>query len=204
MWIGRKEPADWVVMGTEAFCLLICAYRITKKQFSWGEALLFLGILAGLAYWFISAPGVRFVVCYLVPLLFLATKSSVPSISNPSAQKAAPILSIALALFFLAICRDTRVLRNHLLTPAPWPQIQVRPSQNGPYVYPASVYADGSLGMCWDAPLPCADNGDHKIKLRGKTLQNGFEPAKKENIHEKVGADCISPKRHHCKGTNMR
>jgi|GEM_PF-5267213 len=191
LWASQKLPVDWGILALLAIGALSGAWAFVRRRFSIAQKAMYVGLLAGLVFWFVTAPGIRFSVCYLVPMLMLAMLAGTKGKpaggrfikSNPSHKgmftNPVQLVMVALALLFVGQGIDMRVLRSHKLAPAPWPTVATFASPNGPYTVPAEVLLEGLHTQCWDAPLPCTEDVTHKIKQRGPSLADGFIPAGK-------------------------
>lgn len=157
---------------------------IRRKQLPAGFVPLYIFLLLGSCFWLKQAPDPRFGYSYLTPMVILTAIFCFPALQ----LKHVRIPVFCVTLLFLA---GTLVLRHHLnkvfvsekivnevpassflLMPAPYAPTDII-QHNTPF--PVNTTPSG---LCWTAPLPCADFLPDGVKRRGSSLEDGFAPGR--------------------------
>ena len=156
--------------------------RQVKKEIAW----VWIGLLAGMLFWFIQAPDPRFGYAYILPAFLLA-------IATVAANKipAPKILFVSSIFILLAgttllyrylnkkFIREERIkatANNNWLLPSPYFVPVLHQNDTLPFVQ-KPVVGD----QCWDAPLPCSAEQMGRFEKRGSGLKEGFRPARRIN-----------------------
>ncbi len=187
VWASDRSINDWIFIigGTLGWLFLfLYAGNKVRKRFSSQWPLIFFTWLSGmmLLFWFTNAPDPRFGIAaigsgfsYLIASLFIRLEKILPSAISMAMR---PGL-LLLAAFVIYQYRDLRSFRAFAIVPASYhrPQLQDYRLEDGttaftPSLRQSSYYLDGD--MCWDAPLPCTLNEKPNLRLRGKSLKDGF------------------------------
>jgi hypothetical protein len=138
----------------------------------------FLPVYAGLWYWFLSAPDIRFGYAYLLPVVVLGIVPVIhlgaqlidrPALAG-SLLMGAQVLVAALLLVMLARSVDVNALPARLIRPADYPKSPTETCRMGDF----SVLCAQSWSECWYAPFPCVPSADTGTFLRGNDLGDGF------------------------------
>jgi hypothetical protein len=156
---------------------------IRRKRLPAGFVPLYIFLLLGCCFWLKQAPDPRFGYSYLAPMVILTGIFCFPKLQLR--QVYIPVLCATLA--FQA---GTLILRHHLnkvfvsekmitaapsngvlLMPVPYAPMEII-QHNAPF--PVNTTPNG---LCWTAPLPCADQLPDGVKRRGNSLEDGFAPA---------------------------
>jgi hypothetical protein len=171
-----------LVLG--AFASLLFVF-IRRKQLPSGFIPLYAFLLLGCCFWLKQAPDPRFGYGYLAPLVILTGVFCFPKL-----QLRRIYVPMLCATFLFQI--GTIVLQQYLhkvfvreklitaaapasgnwLMPAPYTQTTVIQ-----HTKPFAVKTTANQ-LCWEAPLPCADHLPEGVKRRGRSLGDGFAPAK--------------------------
>jgi hypothetical protein len=156
---------------------------IRRKQLPSGFVPLYIFLLLGCCFWLKQAPDPRFGYSYLAPLAILTAIFCFPALQVRRIY--IPVLCVT--LLFQA---GTLALRYHLhkvfvrekmITVAPSNGMLLMPVAYAPMEiiqhnapFPVNTTPNG---LCWTAPLPCADHLPEGVKRRGSSLGDGFAPA---------------------------
>ncbi|SHM21686.1 hypothetical protein [Chitinophaga sp. CF418] len=168
-----------LVLATMASPILVF---IRRKQLPAGFVPLYVFLLLGCCFWLKQAPDPRFGYSYLAPLVILTALFCFPKLQLR--QVYIPVLCVT--LLFQA---GTLALRYHLhkvfvqekmiaaapptgtlLMPVPYAPTEIIQHNAA---FPVNTTPNG---LCWTAPLPCADHLPNGVKRRGSSLGDGFAP----------------------------
>jgi len=137
----------------------------------------FLIVAAGLIFWFLTAPDMRFGMGFFVVgaiLIFMPLLQTF----DFRVTKIFPWGVGLLLLYFLVAFLATEVplMSPRLYLPAPYPQasLAVATIQGKTVYYPQGNKEE----KCWNAPLPCTPSNpaERQFTFRGETLEQGFKP----------------------------
>jgi len=146
-------------------------YKIDLQEIS-KDKVIYLTAFAGLAFWFLTAPDLRFGLGFIIvaPIIIF-----MPFLKAGDYQVSAwfPWALGLLLLYFLVVfgAKDIRAVGPRLWLPAPYPQepLAIKEIQGRKVNFPLE-----NVMKCWYAPLPCAGYPG-KFAFRGETLQDGFK-----------------------------
>jgi hypothetical protein len=130
--------------------------------------------VVSLVFWFWNAPDPRFLGASLWIIVLWAVGTT---IDRASPDKRSNIVRIIVVLFWasvtLAFVRNGLALTTStggkLAQSMPTPALAARRTRSG-----LVVYTPLPGGYCWDGKLPCTPFFRPQLKLRGKSLAEGF------------------------------
>jgi hypothetical protein len=134
--------------------------------------------LAGIVFWFIAAPALRFVQFTIWTLAGTVGTWAIVSLTSGHSRVALDRIFLAGLSVLLLWCLISfgwkpayeRLLASQPLAPLPQPSVVARQTLSGLTVY---VPAEGN--QCWDAPLPCTPYFDETLRLRNSSsMRFGF------------------------------
>jgi hypothetical protein len=181
IWLGRLSPWFKLIfafsIGMTVFYTVFhpLRYRLRGRQGGdpIGLAAVALSAYAGVVFWFISAPDVRFGYGFIFFLFLLLAAPIVRALYSLDARQGLA-LGMAVVLVFIggsAVKAATLPdLRSTVLLPADYPRINTETQ----HLTNFDVYYPGESQQCWYHPLPCAPFPSAEVILRGSTLQDGF------------------------------
>ncbi|GAP15967.1 hypothetical protein LARV_03762 [Longilinea arvoryzae] len=170
-----RELLGGTVAGAGLIGLAALGRGLRARRFS-QVSMLFIYAWIGLAYWFFSAPDIRFgygfvtisialcigaVLGWLLPRLKRLTRPAVLAIL---------LGLIAYQAVSLYRARDVSQFTGNWIRPAGYPAAQVEVRRLGGF----DVNMPAAGNQCWYAPLPCTPNHNPEVHLRGQSLQAGF------------------------------
>jgi hypothetical protein len=127
---------------------------------------------AGITYWFVSAPDIRFIYGFLAILLCLLAAPLVLWLLVRLRRFAIPLIAAAFLLLLLYQVYGVYQMRSQIRWrfPADYPAAEVASYPLGQF--DTSTPATGN--QCWYAPLPCTPTPNPDLRMRGASLQEGF------------------------------
>jgi hypothetical protein len=141
----------------------------------WPLLLLPVPVLAGLGFWFLTAPDVRFAqaLFFLLPVSFgYLFLRGLPFSGKPGIIW---IVCVSFAIYggvaFWMVKRTSAILRvpESGYSAIPQAPLQVQTTESG-----LQVLVPTTGDQCWDSPLPCTPYFNKHLRLRGGTLREGF------------------------------
>lgn len=132
-------------------------------------------VLSGLLFWFFTAPDVRFIqgLFYLLPAAAVYPILRIMPLKG--AEAAVWIVIIALVvnggISSWLLRRASSVARVPGVGYCAVPQITYSTKTTD---FGLQVLVPEAAGMCWDAPVPCVNEFNKNLRLRGAGLQSGF------------------------------
>ncbi len=131
--------------------------------------------LAAVLCWFFIAPDLRFAYAFFwilpVSALWALTRVFAESPKAPLLQRAFFLAANASVFVFFAL--NPQAFGNislHGYEGFPQPELRLMTTQSGLQLWTP----ESPIGRCWDAPLPCAQEFNPKLRLLGEGLQSGF------------------------------
>jgi hypothetical protein len=187
VWYQKQDPANiQLIWGTGlGFVLLLCAAALTtirQKTVPAGASryfILYIAALAGLAYWFIEAPAIRFGYGFIGIFLCLLFAPLLLWMLNHFGRLWKLILFVMVAglILYQGISVYNLVrspdLKATLVLPADYPQAPTAAQPIGSFTFFTPTHGD----QCWYAPFPCVPTLGTNLSLRGSSLENGFRPS---------------------------
>ncbi len=168
-WLPMMASTPWVQLSAAALVagLVVAAVRRTRPTAAllvpWGLS------LAAVAFWFATAPALRFGAAPLLAagLLPLAFALAGPlAVARLPWRVGAAVLALALLTWlprpWLALWAETRSLPPQALV-APVPPYRLETAAGG---LELAVPLQGD--QCWDAPLPCTPSPDARLEWEGR------------------------------------
>ena len=136
----------------------------------------YFSLYAGMFFWFIGAPAIRFgysfillgLVLVIVPF-FLWLLEGFHSLQNNLFGFFIVILCL-FSLFYFGNAFDPDVIEKAWLNPLDYKIMPSSVCEFGDF----NTFCGDYLGICWYEPFPCATAGDRSIIMRGETFREGF------------------------------
>jgi hypothetical protein len=131
---------------------------------------------AGVIFWFVSAPDIRFGYGYLIITLLLVLLPPfyyVVRWADRRFDKTALLLLLVLILYqgsVLGLSLDTKTIASTLVLPADYVNLPTSPCQFRNF----EIACADQFSVCGYSAFPCAPNPDPAVAQRGKHLQDGF------------------------------
>lgn len=163
-WLTNLSPLIKWMFAVSTLLMLINGVRLMKGKYSQGcraEYLLYLPILCGLFFWFMSAPDVRFLGAVLTLYFALSVYLTFQNLSLNTAQrlKAQSTRSaryIEICVLTIVVLISLRYLGMSSLSVNGWSEVtqiktEISQTQTGQVI---NIPARGN--QCWDSALPCA------------------------------------------------
>ena len=131
---------------------------------------------AGVIFWFIAAPDIRFGYGYLIMTLLLVL---LPPLyyalrwATLKFKKTSLLLLLILILYqssVLVLSLDTKTLTSRLVLPADYVNLPTHPCNFRNF----EISCADQFSVCGYSPFPCAPNPDPAVAMRGKHFQDGF------------------------------
>ncbi|MDH5505893.1 MAG: hypothetical protein OEZ02_01580 [Anaerolineae bacterium] len=147
--------------------------------------LLLLVLLAGVAFWFFTAPAIRFAFGFIIMLLAVLLSLLLIN-ANASWRTLSQILVLALVVFQGAsLYRLTKEMfrspgiKQRFYVPLGYHRVSVFEMRLGDH--PLFFSSPGNLSLCGYSDLPCAPQHP-SVDLRGSTLRSGFTSSQESTI----------------------
>ncbi|MDR3575535.1 MAG: hypothetical protein P4L50_16880 [Anaerolineaceae bacterium] len=180
---GNRRIILLVVLGAPLAYLLL-ALLLRKRLAAVGRAfrpylLVYLVVYAGVIFWFVSAPDIRFGYGYLMIAFLLVLLPPFyyglrwAALSNWRFDKISLLLLLLLILYqgsVLALSLDTKSIANRLVLPADYVNLPTHPCQ----FHNFEIACADQFSVCGYSAFPCAPQADPAVAQRGKHLQDGF------------------------------
>jgi len=137
----------------------------------------------GVAFWFFTAPDVRFGLGFIVILLLLLWAPPLYRLldllgQSPAHPRLAPaIIGLGLIVYQLALMPQSltrSVVTRRLWLPPDYPSVQT----NTVEVQNLRVRVPTSGNQCWNAPLPCTPQVNALLEARGRNPWDGFRSSR--------------------------
>jgi hypothetical protein len=180
-WLLRMaDRPDVVVPVGLIFTCVVCWLIFRARPFGQSDSsvrslsnLLGIGVIS-FAFWFWNAPDPRFLGASLWIIVLWAVGST---INRSSPEKRPNILRTIIFLFWASVILTfvrnglalTTFTGGKLAQSMPTPALVARTTRSG-----LVVYTPLPGGYCWDGKLPCTPFFRLQLKLRGKSLADGF------------------------------
>lgn len=134
---------------------------------------------AGVIFWFVAAPDIRFGYGYLImalllvllPPFYYALRRLV--LAGRWFEIGSLFLVLVLILYqgsVLALSLDTRTIANRLVLPADYVNLPTHPCSFRNF----NIACADQFSVCGYSAFPCAPNPDPAVAMRGKHLIDGF------------------------------
>ncbi len=175
-WFADLSTGQQAMVAAGFIAPLPIAVHALRRPVRWDSLLVAAILFAGLLYWLLTAPVIRFGYGYILGLVALAAACGIDFL----AEKSTPVrlhlpvmlgvLVAAYLVIFLVQSFDRRVLSDFTVLPAPYPHLPTAPCQ----IANTTIFIGQEYQQCWDAPIPCAPYCNPNLALRGNTLAEGF------------------------------
>lgn len=181
-WFANQLPRHKAILlfipAALAVNLLFCVFRGWRKEIKeiWPLLVVDAVILSGCAFWFFSAPAVRFGYGFLLAaVLLLAFQPIVFVIEHAKwAHKAISVLiligAVAVVALFLRSSIKVAKISETLVMPADYPQWSSEPCTFKNF----EMLCQAAYDSCWYSPFPCAIRGNPNVEMRGEDYSDGF------------------------------
>lgn len=182
-WWARQASSDrQLILALAAATLLLPLAgmaRVAWSRRAWRASLPYLPLVLagglGIAYWFVQAPDIRFGYVF-IGALFIIEAAPLFRFLIPEGRLGRWVVIVAA----LALCvymgaslyrlRDFSKIRQRLLTPEPYPVVELVDRTLGEF----QTWMPANGDQCWYAPLPCTPTHNPQVHRRGASLQDGF------------------------------
>ena len=164
-------PLVYLILGL-LFCKRLAPFsRVVKAYLP-----VYLVAYAGVIFWFVSAPDIRFGYGYLMVTLLLVL---LPLFyfafgwADQRFEKISLLLVLVLILYqvsVLALSLDTKTIASRLVLPADYVNLPTHPCQFRNF----EISCADQYSVCGYSPFPCVPNPDPAVAQRGKHFQQGF------------------------------
>jgi hypothetical protein len=172
-WWGNKKPFDKALLILSISAALFLLFRLSSmyRKIPIRERILIITLLAGIAFWFISAPDPRFAYgtlwfTLILGLYYLTQPVKIPPLLFPILQAGGILALLAVFVAF----GGASTMGNNILHPAGVPTVPLKQEK----IHGATIYLPQTGNQCWDAALPCTPSFQQSLRLRGDNLQDGF------------------------------
>lgn len=182
-WLKNQKTWSLIIIFTSLTLIITTLVRnIINNQFQRNYLCISLFTsLTGIIFWFLTAPDIRFVICFIIPGFILPFKYLT---SNRHFLKS---IFLALALIFSILFLKeewfhpwhfTKRINQYFILPYPIdPVLNGKPvkystvpfDNNTSYIYP--IGSD----LCFNQPLPCANCYKEGLTLRKNKIKFGFK-----------------------------
>lgn len=161
---------------TGYFIVLFFKKRNVSSQFT-GKIILVLVIYIGIAFWFFTAPAIRYGLVFLVPVYLILFSWIFRQISKSLNYR---ILSFLIFVFILVFYSKViigsfpiteKVLSHYILFPPPLRVADTKVMEAKNFMENVPV----ASAQCWNAPLPCAPFVIKGLEKRGDKFTDGFK-----------------------------
>ncbi len=175
-WFADLSTGQQALVAAGFFSPLPIAWYALRRPGRWASLQVAAILFAGLVYWLLSAPAIRFGYGYILGLVALAAACGIDLLTEKSAAVRTRLPAVlgtlvaAYLIFFLIQSFDRRVLSDFAVLPAPYPNLPTAPCQ----ITNTTIFIGQEYQQCWDAPLPCAPYCNPNLSLRGNSLAEGF------------------------------
>ena len=180
---GNQRIILLVVLGAP-LAYLILGLLFRKRLAPFGRVFkpvlpVYLVAYAGVIFWFVSAPDIRFGYGYLMITLLLVLLPPAYFVLRWSAftgrwfEKISLLLVLVLILYqgsVLALSFDTKTIANRLVLPADYVNLPTHPCQFRNF----EIACADQFSVCGYSSFPCVPQPDPAVAQRGKRLQDGF------------------------------
>jgi hypothetical protein len=163
-WLTKLSPLIKWMFAVSTLLMLINGVRLMKGKDSQGcraEYLLYLPILCGLFFWFMTAPDVRFLgavfTLYFALSVYLTLQNlSLNTAQSLKAQSTRSARYIEISVFAIVVLFSLRYLGMSSLSVNGWSEVthiktETSQTQTGQNI---NIPANGN--QCWNSALPCA------------------------------------------------
>ncbi len=181
-WLSAISPLIKWIFTLSILLTLINSARVWKSKETYGrsvEYLLYLPVLSGLSFWFMTAPDIRFLGAVLVLFFSLSLYLTLQNQILPSALgfKVKRILSVRyfqLFIFMIVTLISLRYLGMNSLSFHGWSVVtpvitETRQTQSGQEI---KVPTLGN--QCWDSSLPCASIFNNALRKETTNMHTIF------------------------------
>lgn len=185
-WFANQLPRNKAILlfipAALAINLLFCVFKGWRKEIknNWPVIVIDAVVLAGCAFWFFSAPAMRFGYGFLLAAVLLLTFQPAAFIIGRIkwANKAVSILVLigVVALVGLTMRSTIKLekVSGTLVMPADYPQWSSEPCTFKNF----KTLCQASYDSCWYSPFPCAIKGNPNVEMRGEDYREGFRYVK--------------------------
>jgi hypothetical protein len=163
-WLTKLSPLIKWMFAVSTLLMLINGVRLMKGKDLQGyraEYLLYLPILSGLLFWFMTAPDVRFLGAVLALFfalsLYLALQNL--SLNMPQSlitQSTRSVRYIEICMFAIVVLISLRYLGMSSLSINVWSEVTKIKTETNQTQTGRSINIPMNGNQCWDSALPCA------------------------------------------------
>ncbi len=141
------------------------------------KPLLFGGLFlyAGIVYWVLSAPDIRFGYTFIIPLvsLMVSLVLIVPlAVLKKPAMLYHAVLMVSVLFTAQILVRSVNpvIIRQQVVSPADYPNLPTYPCE----IYNKTILCAELYHECWYAPFPCIPTPKPQAVMRGEDFGSGF------------------------------
>lgn len=180
-WLNGLSPLIKWMFTTSTLLMLINGVRLLtarESNSSFSEYLLFLPVLSGLSFWFLTAPDVRFLGAVLFLFFALSVYLTLKSQTKNTAigLKVQRILStriVQLFIFIIVVLISLRYLGMNSLSFTGWSVVPQAKTEIRTTKSAQEIRVPVFGNQCWNSTLPCASIFNDTLRfenLRGHTI----------------------------------
>jgi hypothetical protein len=192
-WFKQLQASEKIIIlinvGLTLVVPVIAAVYLYKNKFTLekaGYCMLGATVVAGIVFWFATAPHFRYGMAFLLALYLLCASCILYFYIKKYSVTTAYILPVLLIIFFAKPVYDT--INRHIYHKQYEPSFVVPKAQqfaNAKMVnyQGINMYVPEATAQCWGSPLPCVPFIVDGLELRNGNIQGGFRIAQ-ANPHE--------------------
>jgi hypothetical protein len=180
-WLFRITDRPDTIAALGLMCVTLVYFFLDRKAFRRrsnspiGSISVILGIgLSSLIFWFLSAPDPRFLGAVLWMVVLGVVGYVFDAVSLPQQIKLSKTL-LLLSWIAVVLCLGRNGLALTNSTSGRLAQSMTKPDLlKGMTGSGLTIYTPAPGSECWDGPLPCTPYFRPQLRLRGKSLSEGF------------------------------
>jgi hypothetical protein len=180
-WLTKLSPLIKLMFTVSILLMLINGIRLLKGKGvnrNSVEYLLYLPVLFGLFFWFVTAPDVRFLGAVLVLFFGLSVYLILQNQTRITAlglkiQQSLSIRHVELFVFTIVVLISLRYLGMSSLSMNGWSEVTKIKTETSQTQTGRSINIPANGNQCWDSALPCASIFNDRLdfnKSRGYSI----------------------------------
>jgi hypothetical protein len=173
-WLTKLSPLIKLMFTVSISLMLINGVRLLKGKGvnrNSVEYLLYLPVLFGLFFWFVTAPDVRFLGAVLVLFFGLSVYLILQNQTHIAAlglkiQQSLSIRHVELFVFTIVVLVSLRYLGMNSLSMNGWSEVTRIKTETSQTQTGRSINIPANGNQCWDSALPCASIFNDRLDLK--------------------------------------